>query len=59
MSTHPRRFLDLNLYIRNSGYHESAWKVSPADPASVLGLEHFVERFPEPGTSRLEHRDHG
>jgi N-acetyl-S-(2-succino)cysteine monooxygenase len=43
MSDEPRRFLNLNLYIRNSGYHESAWKVSPADPASVLDVGYFVE----------------
>jgi FMN-dependent oxidoreductase (nitrilotriacetate monooxygenase family) len=43
MSTQARRFINLNLYIRNSGYHESAWKVSPADPASVLDVGHFIE----------------
>jgi N-acetyl-S-(2-succino)cysteine monooxygenase len=37
------RFLNLNAYLRNSGYHESAWKVSPADPTSVLDVEHFIE----------------
>jgi FMN-dependent oxidoreductase (nitrilotriacetate monooxygenase family) len=42
MSNQARRFLNLNLYIRNSGYHESAWKVSPADPASVLEVGYFV-----------------
>jgi N-acetyl-S-(2-succino)cysteine monooxygenase len=43
MSSQSRRFLNLNLYIRNSGYHESAWKVSPADPTSVLGVGHFID----------------
>jgi alkanesulfonate monooxygenase SsuD/methylene tetrahydromethanopterin reductase-like flavin-dependent oxidoreductase (luciferase family) len=38
-----RRYLNLNAYLRNSGYHESAWKVSPADPASVLDVGHYVE----------------
>jgi N-acetyl-S-(2-succino)cysteine monooxygenase len=37
------RFLNLNAYLRNSGYHESAWKVSSADPASVLDVEHYIE----------------
>ncbi|MGI8715423.1 MAG: NtaA/DmoA family FMN-dependent monooxygenase [Solirubrobacteraceae bacterium] len=39
----PRRFLNLNAYLRNSGYHESAWKVSPADPASVLDVGYYIE----------------
>lgn len=39
----PHRFIDLNAYLRNSGYHESAWKVSPADPRSVLDVGHFIE----------------
>jgi len=43
MSEQSGRFLDLIAYIRNSGYHESAWKVSPADPASVLDVGHFIE----------------
>ena len=34
--------LRLNAYLRNSGYHESAWKVSDADPAAVLNLDWFV-----------------
>jgi FMN-dependent oxidoreductase (nitrilotriacetate monooxygenase family) len=38
-----RRFLNLNAYLRNSGYHESAWRVSPADPASVLDVRHYIE----------------
>ena len=36
-------YLNLNAYLRNSGYHESAWKVSPADPASVLDVAHYVQ----------------
>jgi FMN-dependent oxidoreductase (nitrilotriacetate monooxygenase family) len=43
MSSESRRFLALNAYLRNSGYHESAWKVSPADPAAVLDVRHYVE----------------
>jgi len=27
--TDPRRYLMLNAYLRNSGYHEAAWRVSP------------------------------
>ena len=30
------RYLNLNVYLRNSGYHEAAWQVSPADPAAAL-----------------------
>jgi FMN-dependent oxidoreductase (nitrilotriacetate monooxygenase family) len=37
----PRQ-LDLNAYLRNSGYHESAWKVSAAEPASVIDPAHYV-----------------
>jgi N-acetyl-S-(2-succino)cysteine monooxygenase len=36
-------FLNLNAYLRNSGYHESAWKVAPADPGAVLDVEHFIQ----------------
>jgi N-acetyl-S-(2-succino)cysteine monooxygenase len=35
--------LNLNAYLRNPGYHESAWKVSDADPASVLDIESYIE----------------
>lgn len=35
--------MNLNAYLRNSGYHESAWKVADADPESVLELRHYVE----------------
>jgi hypothetical protein len=27
MSTNHRPFLNLDAYLRNPGYHESAWKV--------------------------------
>lgn len=37
-----KRYLNLNAYLRNSGYHESAWRVSPADPAAVLDPAHYV-----------------
>ena len=38
MSADQRRLLNLNVYLRNPGYHESAWKVQDADPASVLEI---------------------
>jgi N-acetyl-S-(2-succino)cysteine monooxygenase len=41
--TSDRRYLSLNAYLRNSGYHEAAWRVSPADPASVLDPRHYIE----------------
>src|ERR1700722_19087759 len=41
MST-GRRYLNLNAYLRNSGYHEAAWRVSPADPAEVLDPRHYI-----------------
>jgi FMN-dependent oxidoreductase (nitrilotriacetate monooxygenase family) len=34
--------LRLNAYLRNSGYHESAWKVSDVDPAVVLDVDWYV-----------------
>ena len=34
--------LRLNAYLRNSGYHESAWKVSDLDPAVVLDVGWYV-----------------
>jgi FMN-dependent oxidoreductase (nitrilotriacetate monooxygenase family) len=37
-----RRYLNLNVYLRNSGYHESAWRVSPVDPASVLDPRYYL-----------------
>ena len=37
------RYLNLNVYLRNSGYHEAAWRVSAADPASVLDPRHYIE----------------
>jgi N-acetyl-S-(2-succino)cysteine monooxygenase len=37
------RYLNLNAYLRNSGYHEAAWIVSPGDPASVLDPRHYIE----------------
>lgn len=38
-----RRYLSLNAYLRNSGYHEAAWRVSPADPADVLDARHYID----------------
>ncbi|HEY2319143.1 MAG TPA: NtaA/DmoA family FMN-dependent monooxygenase [Solirubrobacteraceae bacterium] len=43
MSADQRRFLNLNAYLRNPGYHESAWKVQDADPASVLEMTSLIE----------------
>jgi FMN-dependent oxidoreductase (nitrilotriacetate monooxygenase family) len=43
MSADQRRFLNLNAYLRNPGYHESAWKVQDADPASVLEIRGLIE----------------
>jgi N-acetyl-S-(2-succino)cysteine monooxygenase len=40
--TAERRYLNLNAYLRNSGYHEAGWRVSPADPASVLDPQHYI-----------------
>jgi FMN-dependent oxidoreductase (nitrilotriacetate monooxygenase family) len=41
MTAEPR-YLNLNVYLRNSGYHEAAWRVSPADPAAVLDPRHYI-----------------
>jgi FMN-dependent oxidoreductase (nitrilotriacetate monooxygenase family) len=41
--TADHRYLSLNAYLRNSGYHEAAWRVSPADPASVLDPRHYIQ----------------
>jgi FMN-dependent oxidoreductase (nitrilotriacetate monooxygenase family) len=43
MSDPDRRYLNLNAYLRNPGYHESAWKVSRSDPASVLEIDSYIE----------------
>ena len=43
MSAGQQRFLNLNAYLRNPGYHESAWKVQAADPASVLDIRGLIE----------------
>ncbi len=37
------RHLSLNAYLRNPGYHESAWKVSPDDPRAVLDVRSYIE----------------
>src|SRR3954469_5914019 len=37
------RYLNLNVYLRNSGYHEAAWRAPPADPASVLDPRHYID----------------
>lgn len=41
--TAERRYLNLNAYLRNSGYHEAAWRISPADPAIVLDPRHYID----------------
>jgi N-acetyl-S-(2-succino)cysteine monooxygenase len=41
--TAGRRYLVLNAYLRNSGYHEAAWRVSDADPAGVLDPAYYAE----------------
>jgi FMN-dependent oxidoreductase (nitrilotriacetate monooxygenase family) len=41
--TEPRRYLMLNAYLRNSGYHEAAWRVSPADPAAILDPRYYID----------------
>src|SRR6202035_2082 len=41
--TAERRYLNLNVYLRNSGYHEAAWRISPADPAAVLDPRHYID----------------
>jgi N-acetyl-S-(2-succino)cysteine monooxygenase len=43
MSADQRRHLNLNAYLRNPGYHESAWKVQDADPATVLDIRGLIE----------------
>jgi N-acetyl-S-(2-succino)cysteine monooxygenase len=43
MTHDSRRFINLNAYLRNSGYHESAWRVSPDDPVAVLDVRHYAE----------------
>lgn len=37
-----RRYLVLNAYLRNSGYHEAAWRVSPSEPVTVLDPGHYI-----------------
>lgn len=41
MST-QRRYLYLNAYLRNSGYHEAAWRISGPDPAVVLDPAYYI-----------------
>lgn len=40
--TADRQYLNLNVYLRNSGYHESSWKVSAEDPAAVLDPRYYL-----------------
>ena len=41
--TTERRYPSFNVYLRNSGYHESAWIAAPSDPAAVLDVRHYAE----------------
>jgi N-acetyl-S-(2-succino)cysteine monooxygenase len=41
--TDTRSYLSLNAYLRNSGYHEAAWRVSRTDPATVLDSRHYID----------------
>ena len=43
MTDRPDHQLRLNAYLRNSGYHESAWKVSGVDPAATLTPGWYVD----------------
>ena len=36
------RYLMLNAYLRNSGYHEAAWRMPAADPAAVLDPRYYI-----------------
>jgi FMN-dependent oxidoreductase (nitrilotriacetate monooxygenase family) len=40
--TTGRRYLNLNAYLRSSGYHEAAWRVSAAGPDGVLDPRHYI-----------------
>lgn len=40
--TAPRQYINLNAYLRNPGYHESAWKVQEAEPAAVLDIGSLI-----------------
>ena len=41
MTGHARHLV-LNAYLRNSGYHEAAWRVGGGDPAAVLDPRYYV-----------------
>jgi N-acetyl-S-(2-succino)cysteine monooxygenase len=41
--TADRRYLNLNAYLRNSGYHEAAWRVPAAAPAQVLDPRYYID----------------
>ncbi|GHH80280.1 monooxygenase [Streptomyces sulfonofaciens] len=38
-----QRHLCLNVYLRNSGYHESAWKVTRKDPRAPLEAGYYAD----------------
>jgi FMN-dependent oxidoreductase (nitrilotriacetate monooxygenase family) len=37
------RFLNLNVFVRDSGYHEAAWRVGADAPEVVLSPSHYVD----------------
>jgi N-acetyl-S-(2-succino)cysteine monooxygenase len=43
MRNRSGRYLNVNVYVRNSGYHKSAWRTSPSDPLSALDLDHYID----------------
>ena len=49
--TTERRYLYLNAYLRNLGYHEASWRVPPAGPAGVLDPRHYIELAARPSAA--------
>jgi FMN-dependent oxidoreductase (nitrilotriacetate monooxygenase family) len=43
VNTAQGRFVNLNAYLRNPGYHESAWMVQDADPSTVLEIGSLIK----------------
>ena len=38
-----QRYLNLNVFVRDSGYHEAAWRLDADEPDVVLTARHYVE----------------
>src|SRR6195952_2136659 len=38
-----QRYLNLNVFVRDSGYHEAAWRLDAEEPAGVLTARHYIE----------------